>query len=91
MTSFKVIQSGIILIWINMTTPQREFALTLSAGIEFVTEIGTHFPDYVHCGLEMHTNIYHESGVRAKLSVTDGQLKLSIPAPRGPTELISVT
>ncbi|KAK9957004.1 hypothetical protein ABG768_014702 [Culter alburnus] len=67
-----------------------EFALTLSAGIEFVTEIGTHFPDYVHCGLEMHTNIYHESGVRAKLSVTDGQLKLSIPAPRGPTELISV-
>ncbi|KAK9957005.1 hypothetical protein ABG768_014703 [Culter alburnus] len=69
----------------------REFALTLSAGIEFVTEIGTHFPDYVHCGLEMHTNIYHESGVRAKLSVTDGQLKLSIPAPRGPTELISIT
>ncbi|XP_067274419.1 apolipoprotein B-100-like isoform X2 [Pseudorasbora parva] len=69
----------------------REFALTLSAGIEFVTEIGTHFPDYVHCGLEMQTNIYHESGIKAKLSVTDSQLKLSIPAPRGLTELISVT
>jgi len=74
-----------------MTTPQREFALTLSAGIEFVTEIGTHFPDYVHCGLEMHTNIYHESGVTARPSVTDSQLKLSIPAPHGPTELISIT
>ncbi|XP_077096392.1 apolipoprotein B-100-like [Siphateles boraxobius] len=70
---------------------RKELALTLSAGIEFVTEIGTHFPDYVHSGLEMHTNIYHESSVRAKLSVTDSKLRLSIPAPRGPIELISVT
>ncbi|XP_039527523.1 apolipoprotein B-100-like isoform X2 [Pimephales promelas] len=70
---------------------KREFALTLSAGIEFVTEFGTHFPDYVHCGLEMHTNIYHESGVTARASVTDSQLKISIPAPHGPTELISIT
>ncbi|XP_039521759.1 apolipoprotein B-100-like isoform X3 [Pimephales promelas] len=70
---------------------KREFVLTLSAGIEFVTEIGTHFPDYVHCGLAMHTNIYHESGVTARPSVTDSQLKLSIPAPHGPTELISIT
>lgn len=74
-----------------MTTPQKEFAFALSAGIEFVTEIGTHFPDYVLSGLEMHTNIYHESGLNAKLSVTNNQLKLSIPAPREPTELISVT
>ncbi|XP_077096390.1 apolipoprotein B-100-like [Siphateles boraxobius] len=70
---------------------QKELALTLSAGIEFVTEIGTHFPNYVHSGLEMHTNIYHESSVRVKLSVTDSKLRLSIPAPRGPIELISVT
>ncbi|XP_039546012.1 apolipoprotein B-100 [Pimephales promelas] len=70
---------------------RREFALTLSAGIEFVTEIGTHFPDYVHCGLEMHTNIYHESSVTARPSMTDSQLKLSIPAPHGPTALISIT
>lgn len=74
-----------------MTTPQKEFALTLSTGIEFVTEIGTHFPDYILSGLEMHTNIYHESGLRAKLSLTNNQLKLSIPVPREPTELISVT
>ncbi|XP_043074689.1 apolipoprotein B-100 isoform X2 [Puntigrus tetrazona] len=69
----------------------KEFAFALSAGIEFVTEIGTHFPDYVLSGLEMHTNIYHESSLRAKLSVTNNQLKLSIPAPREPTELINVT
>ncbi|XP_052442426.1 apolipoprotein B-100 isoform X2 [Carassius gibelio] len=72
-------------------SPGTEFALTLSTGIEFVTEIGTHFPDYILSGLEMHTNIYHESGLRAKLSLTDNQLKLSIPVPREPTELISVT
>ncbi|KAL0165308.1 hypothetical protein M9458_041061, partial [Cirrhinus mrigala] len=68
----------------------KEFAFRLSAGIDFVIEIGTHFPDYVLSGLEMHTNIYHESGLRAKLSMTNNQLKLSIPAPE-PTELINVT
>ncbi|XP_073708955.1 apolipoprotein B-100 [Garra rufa] len=69
----------------------KEFAFTLSAGIEFVTEFGTHFPDYVLSGLEMHTNIYHKSGFRAKLLVTNNQLKLSIPAPSEPIELINVT
>ncbi|XP_002665852.3 apolipoprotein B-100 [Danio rerio] len=68
-----------------------DFAFMLSAGVELVTEIGTHLPDYVHSGLEMHTNIYHESGLRAKISGTQKRLKLSIPAPREPTELISVT
>ncbi|XP_077096391.1 apolipoprotein B-100-like [Siphateles boraxobius] len=76
---------------LKMIPSDKELALTLSAGIEFVTEIGTHFPNYVHSGLEMHTNIYHESSVRVKLSVTDSKLRLSIPAPRGPIELISVT
>ncbi|KAL1254216.1 hypothetical protein QQF64_016445 [Cirrhinus molitorella] len=69
----------------------KEFAFMLSAGIEIVTEIGTHFPDYVLSGLRMHTNVYHESGLRAKLSMTNNQLKLSIPAPHEPTELINVT
>ncbi|XP_056337101.1 apolipoprotein B-100 [Danio aesculapii] len=68
-----------------------DFAFMLSAGVELVTEIGTHLPDYVHSGLEMHTNIYLESGLRAKISGTQKWLKLSIPAPREPTEIISVT
>lgn len=62
-----------------------------SAGIEFVTEVGAHFPDFVQSGLEMHTNIYHESGVHAKVSVSHNNVKLTIPAPEGPTKLVSLT
>lgn len=61
-----------------------------SASVEFVTEIGAHLPDYVHSGLEMHTNIYHESGMRAKVVMTHNQLKLIIPAPESPVKILSV-
>lgn len=61
-----------------------------SAGVEFVTEIGAHFPDYVHSGLEMHTNIYHESGMRAKVAMTRKQIKLTIPIPESPVKVLSV-
>lgn len=62
-----------------------------SVGIEFVTEFGAHFPDYVHSGLKMHTNIYHESDFKAKLSVRNKQVKLIVPAPQDPTKIISIT
>lgn len=62
-----------------------------SAGIEFVTEVGALLPEYVQSGLEMHTNIYHESGLRAKVAVTNRQVKLTIPAPQNPTKIFSVT
>ena len=62
-----------------------------SAGIEFVTEVGAHFPDFVQSGLEMHTNIYHESGLKAKVSVSHNNIKLTIPAPQSPTKLVSFT
>ncbi|KAI7799514.1 putative apolipoprotein B-100 [Triplophysa rosa] len=68
-----------------------EFAFMPSVGIEFVTEVGAHFPDYVHSGLKMHTNIYHESGFKAKLSVRYNQVKLTVPAPQDPTKIISIT
>lgn len=61
-----------------------------SAGVEFVTEIGVHLPDYVQSGLEMHTNIYHESGMRAKVAMKNNQIKLTIPAPESPFKLLSV-
>lgn len=59
-----------------------------SAGIEFVTEVGAHFPDFVQSGLEMHTSIYHESGLKAKVSIAPNNFKLTIPAPHSPTRLI---
>ncbi|XP_051500925.1 apolipoprotein B-100-like [Myxocyprinus asiaticus] len=67
-----------------------EFTFMPSAGIEFVTEVGAHFPDYVHSGLEMHTNIYHESGLKAKVSMSNNNAKLTIPAPQSPIKLFSV-
>uniref|UniRef100_A0A8C7DBA1 Apolipoprotein Bb, tandem duplicate 1 n=1 Tax=Oncorhynchus kisutch TaxID=8019 RepID=A0A8C7DBA1_ONCKI len=62
-----------------------------SAGIEFVARVGSHIPEYLLSGLEMHTSLYHESGLSAKLVMADKQVKLTIPAPRGPAKLISIT
>uniref|UniRef100_A0A3B3XCX2 Vitellogenin domain-containing protein n=1 Tax=Poecilia mexicana TaxID=48701 RepID=A0A3B3XCX2_9TELE len=60
-------------------------------GIEFVTQVGSHIPEYVNSGLEMHTNIFHESGMRAKVSVGRDHVKLTIPAPTNPAKLIQIT
>ncbi|XP_047244216.1 apolipoprotein Bb, tandem duplicate 1 [Girardinichthys multiradiatus] len=60
-------------------------------GIEFVTQVGSHIPKYVNSGLEMHTNIFHESGIRAQLSMGHDHVKLTIPAPTNPTKLIKMT
>ena len=62
-----------------------------SAGIEFVTQVGSEMPEYVNSGLEMHTNIYHESGLAAKISMERDNIKLTIPAPQSPTKLIKMT
>ncbi|XP_053345355.1 apolipoprotein Bb, tandem duplicate 1 [Clarias gariepinus] len=76
---------------LRISPDMSEIAFMPSAGIEFVTEIGAHLPDYVHSGLEMHTNIYHESGMRAKIAMTRNQIKLSIPTPESPVKLLSVS
>uniref|UniRef100_A0A8B9GSZ3 Apolipoprotein B-100-like n=1 Tax=Astyanax mexicanus TaxID=7994 RepID=A0A8B9GSZ3_ASTMX len=71
--------------------PQSEISCMPSVGVEFVTEIGTHLPDYVQSGLEMHTSLYHERGITAKLALAQNQIKLTIPAPETPSKLISIT
>lgn len=70
---------------------QSEVTFMPSAGIEFVTEIGSHIPEYINSGLEMHTNIFHESGLSAKISMESDNVKLTIPAPTRPTKLIKMT
>ncbi|KAI5610950.1 apolipoprotein Bb, tandem duplicate 1 isoform X1 [Silurus asotus] len=73
-------------------SPQmNEIAFMPSADVEFVTEIGAHLPDYVNSGLKMHTNIYHESGLRAKVTMARNQFKLTIPVPENPVKLLSVS
>ncbi|XP_056436794.1 apolipoprotein Bb, tandem duplicate 1 [Gadus chalcogrammus] len=62
-----------------------------SAGLEFESQIGYHFPEYVNSGLEMHTTLYHESGLQAKISMGADSIKMSMPAPQGPTTVLSIT
>uniref|UniRef100_A0A667Y3E0 Apolipoprotein B n=1 Tax=Myripristis murdjan TaxID=586833 RepID=A0A667Y3E0_9TELE len=76
---------------LKIARDMSEVTFMPSAGIEFVTQVGSHIPKYVKSGLEMHTNIFHESGLTAKISMGSDRVKLSIPAPRNPTKLISIT
>lgn len=61
-----------------------------SVGLEFITQMGVHIPDYVEAGLEMHTNVYHESSLNAKVTVNRNQMRLSIPAPKSNTQVLSI-
>uniref|UniRef100_A0A7N8Y5J6 Apolipoprotein Bb, tandem duplicate 1 n=1 Tax=Mastacembelus armatus TaxID=205130 RepID=A0A7N8Y5J6_9TELE len=68
-----------------------EITFMPSVGIEFVTQVGCHIPEYVNSGLEMHTSIFHERGLNVQISMGHDQIKLTIPAPMSPTKLIKIT
>ncbi|XP_040919863.1 apolipoprotein B-100-like [Toxotes jaculatrix] len=76
---------------LKVARDMSEVTFMPSAGIEFVTQVGSHIPEYVNSGLEMHTNIFHESGLSAKISMGRDLVKLTIPAPMTPTKLIKMT
>uniref|UniRef100_A0A8C4GXR4 Vitellogenin domain-containing protein n=1 Tax=Dicentrarchus labrax TaxID=13489 RepID=A0A8C4GXR4_DICLA len=76
---------------LKIAADMSEVTFMPSAGIEFVTQVGSHIPEYVNSGLEMHTNIFHESGISAKISMERDNVKLTIPAPMSPTKLIKMT
>ncbi|XP_061890747.1 apolipoprotein Bb, tandem duplicate 1 [Entelurus aequoreus] len=76
---------------IKISRDMSEVAFMPSAGVEFATRVGAYIPEYVNSGLEMHTNIFHESGLQAKISMGRDNVKLTIPAPRSPTKLIKMT
>uniref|UniRef100_UPI0037E7B4DC apolipoprotein B-100-like n=1 Tax=Semicossyphus pulcher TaxID=241346 RepID=UPI0037E7B4DC len=76
---------------LKIAPDMSELTFMPSAGIEFVTQIGSHIPEYVNSGLEMHTSIFHESGLNAKISMARDNVKLTIPAPMSPTQLIKMT
>ena len=61
-----------------------------SLGVEFVTQMGVHMPEFVVSAIEMHTNMYHESAFNAKITMEQNQFKLAIPAPQGTTQLFRV-
>uniref|UniRef100_UPI0037E9B8DE apolipoprotein B-100 n=1 Tax=Semicossyphus pulcher TaxID=241346 RepID=UPI0037E9B8DE len=66
-----------------------ELSFMPSVGLEFITQMGVDIPDYVEAGLEMHTDMYHESSLKAKVTMNRNQLRLSIPAPESNTQLLS--
>ncbi|KAG8011367.1 hypothetical protein GBF38_006124, partial [Nibea albiflora] len=76
---------------LNIARDMSEVTFMPSAGVEFVTQVGSHIPEYVNSGLEMHTNLFHESGLSAKISMERDNVKLTIPAPMKPTKLIKMT
>lgn len=69
---------------------QKELSFMPSIGVEFVTQMGVHVPEFVVSTVEMHTNMYHESALNAKVTMENGQFKLSIPAPQGKTRIFSI-
>lgn len=61
-----------------------------SVGVEFMTQMGVHMPEFVASAVEMRTNMYHESALNAKITMEQNQVKLSIPAPEDTTKLFSI-
>ncbi|XP_056150457.1 apolipoprotein B-100-like [Lampris incognitus] len=69
----------------------QEVSFSPSVGTEFVTQMGVHIPEFVVSAVEMHTNIYHESSLNARITMDQGQVKLSIPAPQGSNQLFRIS
>lgn len=59
-------------------------------GVEIVTHMGIYLPEYINAGIRLHTKLYHESGLNAKISISGGQVKLSFPLPKENTQLLSI-
>ncbi|XP_054474150.1 apolipoprotein B-100-like [Anoplopoma fimbria] len=76
---------------LQVARDMSEVSFMPSASIEFVSQIGSFIPEYVNSGLEMHSNFFHESGLRAKISMEPNNVKLTIPAPMSPIKLIQMT
>ncbi|KYO48892.1 apolipoprotein B-100 [Alligator mississippiensis] len=62
-----------------------------SVGIEFISHVGINIPVFARSGVQMNSIIYHESGFEAHIGTKTGQLKFSIPAPKTPTKLFSIS
>ncbi|XP_044145271.1 apolipoprotein B-100 [Bufo gargarizans] len=69
---------------------KAEFSLKPAVAVEFVTQMGIQIPEFSKHAVQMNTNIYHECGVQARISLKDGQFKFSMPAPTTPTKLFSI-
>ncbi|XP_019727149.1 apolipoprotein B-100-like [Hippocampus comes] len=76
---------------LRISPAANELLFKPSVGLEFVTQMGVHAPEFVASAVEMHTGLYHESEFNAKLVVEVNQVELTIPAARGPAKLLSIS
>uniref|UniRef100_A0A672YEF9 Apolipoprotein Ba n=1 Tax=Sphaeramia orbicularis TaxID=375764 RepID=A0A672YEF9_9TELE len=76
---------------LTYTPRMGQLSFMPSVGLEFITQMGVHIPDYVDAGLEMHTNMHHESSLNTKITFDGNQIKLSIPSPTTNTQLFSIS
>ncbi|KAL7389148.1 hypothetical protein ABVT39_027149 [Epinephelus coioides] len=76
---------------LRMGPTMNELLFSPSIGVEFVTKMGVHVPEFIVSAVEMHTNMYHESTLNAKITMENNEVKLSIPAPQGTTKLLSIS
>ncbi|NXH10481.1 APOB protein, partial [Bucco capensis] len=76
---------------LHQKSMQAELIAKPSVAIEFVTHLGINVPEFARSGVEMNSNIFHESGIEAHVSMKAGQLKFSIPAPKTPVKLLSIS
>uniref|UniRef100_A0A8C5T7J0 Apolipoprotein B n=1 Tax=Malurus cyaneus samueli TaxID=2593467 RepID=A0A8C5T7J0_9PASS len=76
---------------LHQKSMQADLTAKPSVAVEFVTHLGINVPEFAGSGVEMNSNIFHESGIEAHVSVKAGQLKFSIPAPKAPVKLLSIS
>uniref|UniRef100_A0A8L0DVA8 Apolipoprotein B n=1 Tax=Oncorhynchus mykiss TaxID=8022 RepID=A0A8L0DVA8_ONCMY len=76
---------------LSFSPGMQQLSFMPSVGVEFITQMGIQIPEFVVAGIEMHTNMYHESSLNAKVTISRNEIKLSIPAPKGTTQLFSVS
>lgn len=69
---------------------QNELVFKPSIGVEFVTKMAVNVPEFAESATEMHTSMYHESALQAKISMENNEVKLSIPAPEGTMRVFSM-
>ncbi|KAL7988083.1 hypothetical protein Chor_007002 [Crotalus horridus] len=62
-----------------------------SMAVEFITHLGVNIPEFARNGVQMNTNIYHESGIEANVALKAGHLKFTFPAPKAPVKLFSIS
>ncbi|XP_028298322.1 apolipoprotein B-100 [Gouania willdenowi] len=69
----------------------NELSFKPSVGLEFITRMGVYIPEYVDAGIEMHTNMFHQSSLNAKITMKRNQFKIVLPAPTSNVQLVTVS